>query len=305
MTTIKGNPNILLVNEIVAGRGEFIFLAETAIVSIQGVNPVTWTETNNVELDSGRFLGVSDSGTIVIGDRIANDNFKQQLTIGRKVTIESKPFTVIGILKEGSNDSTVFMPITTAWEITDVNRNVYTSIQAKVNDPEKIEEITGELEQQLRLSRKVTERNQDFTIRSSLAFQEQISGVLDTLTLFLGAIAAISLLVGAVGVANSMFTSVLEQTREIGIMKALGSTEREILELFVIESGLFGLIGGIIGVIIGTIVAFGISFFATTLVTPQLMIFAILLSTIIGIISGIIPARAASKLKPVEALRYE
>ncbi|MCH7902832.1 ABC transporter permease [archaeon] len=305
LTIIKGNPNILLVNEIVAGRGEFIFLAETVSVSIQGVNPVTWTETNNVELDSGRFLGVSDSGTIVIGDRIANDNFKQQLTIGRKVTIESKPFTVIGILKEGSNDSTVFMPLITAWEITDVNRNVYTSIQAKVNDPEKIEEITGELEQQLRLSRKVTERNQDFTIRSSLAFQEQISEVLDTLTLFLGAIAAISLLVGAVGVANSMFTSVLEQTREIGIMKALGSTEREILELFVIESGLFGLIGGLIGVIIGTIVAFGISFFATTLVTPQLMIFAILLSTIIGIISGIIPARAASKLKPVEALRYE
>ncbi|MDP2973615.1 MAG: FtsX-like permease family protein, partial [Candidatus Diapherotrites archaeon] len=113
---------------------------------------------------------------------------------------------------------------------------------------------------------------------------------------------------------NSMFTSVLEKTREIGIMKSLGSTNNEILRLFVIESGLFGLAGGIIGVVLGSIVSIGISLLGvsalgpgqfTTALPPELLIGSIFLSTIIGIVSGIMPARSASQLKPVEALRYE
>lgn len=112
-------------------------------------------------------------------------------------------------------------------------------------------------------------------------------------------------MVGAVGVANSMFTSVLEKTREIGIMKALGATEREVLELFVIESALFGFFGGVIGAVLGTIASLLLGIFATTLVSPQLIFIAILMSTLIGVFSGIWPARSASKLKPVDALRYE
>jgi putative ABC transport system permease protein len=140
---------------------------------------------------------------------------------------------------------------------------------------------------------------------------------MQTLTLFLAAIAAVSLIVGAVGVANSMFTSVLEKTREIGIMKALGATNNEVLTLFVIESGLFGLIGGIIGVVIAFLlevvldtldIGLSLGFVRGTsilIISPQLIIMAILLSTFIGIVSGLMPARNASKMRPVDALKYE
>ncbi|MDD5163875.1 MAG: FtsX-like permease family protein, partial [Candidatus ainarchaeum sp.] len=265
-------------------------------------------------------------------NRIANTMFKEPITLGRKITLEdssgnSKPFTVIGILASsgsglggGNSDSTVFMTQNSAWGIVDVNRDVFSSIQAKVDNPDNVDQITADLTSALSISRKVTGRTQDFTITSAKAIQEQVSSVADTMTLFLGGIAAISLIVGAVGVANSMFTSVLEKTREIGVLKALGSTNFEILRLFIIESGLFGLVGGIIGVILGTIASalmsgiglgFGLPGFGggtsglQTLVSPQLVIIAIALSTIIGVVSGVMPARAAAQLKPVEALRYE
>lgn len=322
-TVIRGNPKVLSVNEIVSGRGELVFLSEKTNASIQGVNPIAWKEVSNLELDSGRFLSASDLTAIVIGNRLANDTFKQPITLGRQVTVENKVFTVVGILKAsggsgfgfGGGDSTVYMPLSSAWTVTDVNKDTFSSIEAKISLPELVEQTTEELTQSLMLSRRVTERNQDFSISSAQAVQERVGEVTQTLTLFLGAIAAVSLLVGAVGIANSMFTSVLEKTREIGIMKALGSTNFEILRLFMIESGLFGLAGGIIGVALGMIVSIGISSLGiqllgaggeiTTAVPVGLIIGSIVLSTIIGIVSGIMPARAASQLKPVEALRYE
>ncbi len=323
-SVIGGNPNVQYVTEMVSGRGELVFLSESANVTINGVNPTTWKEITTLEIESGRPLSSSDLTSVVIGYRLAYETFKQPITIGRRITIEDRPFTVVGILEEsgigmgmgGGSDSAVYMSYTSAWEVTDVEKDTFSSIQAKVKDAELVEDTMDELTTSLLLSRRVIEDNQDFSISSSQAMQEQIAETTQSLTLFLGAIAAISLLVGAIGVANSMFTSVLEKTREIGILKALGATKREILRLFIIESGLFGLVGGIIGVLLGTMVSVILGALniislpmmrggATTLVTPQLVIIAIVLSTAVGIVSGIMPARAAAKLKPVEALRYE
>ncbi len=325
---IAGNPNVLYVNEIVSGRGTFYFLAGQTNATVQGVNPLTWAKISTISLSSGRLLTPSDSSGIVIGDRIANKTFKQPITLGRKVTIEDKVFTVVGILKSsgtsgfgGGSDSVVYMPYTSAWQtLDDVNVGVFSSIQVKVRDAALVDADTNAISQALIVSRRVTERTKDFTITSEQAMQEQISSVTETLTAFLGAIAAVSLLVGAIGIANSMFTSVLEKTKEIGILKALGSTNGEILKLFIIESGLFGFIGGIIGAIFGIIGSFLLSFVGirfipglgssssgglSTLVTPQLVIGAIILSTIIGMMAGFFPARSAAKLRPVDALRYE
>lgn len=324
VSVIKSNPNIGFVNKIVSGRKQAVFLSETTSTSIQGVDPLAWTSTSSLTLAAGRFLQVSDSGVAVIGNRLANSTFKQPITLGRKITVNSKPFTVVGILGSassstggfgGGGDNTIYINYRDAWEAADVNKGTYSSLQAKARDKELMQETVSSLTTALQFSRKVTERNQDFGVTSSEAIKQQIESVTQALTLFLGAIAAVSLIVGAVGVANSMFTSVLEKTHEIGIMKALGSTDAEILQLFIIESALFGFIGGAIGAAIGTGISALIPLMAggimpgmgnfTTLVTPALLISAVLLSTIIGIISGIMPARSASKLRPIEALRHE
>jgi len=141
---------------------------------------------------------------------------------------------------------------------------------------------------------------------------------MNTMSIFLAAIAAISLLVGAIGIANTMFTSVLEKTKEIGIMKAIGAKNKDILKIFLINSGLIGFVGGIGGIIlgvigsglIGSLVSSGnpggmTSMFGSTAITPWLLILSLLFSIIIGMVAGVIPAYNASKMKPVDALRYE
>ena len=142
-----------------------------------------------------------------------------------------------------------------------------------------------------------------------------MSGVTQTLSLFLSAIAAVSLLVGAIGIANTMFMSVMERTKQIGLLKAIGTSEREIMKLFLIESGIFGLVGGIVGVVFGSAISllipylgiqalgFGGDMRAT--ITTGTIFFALGFSVVIGIVSGLIPARHAAKMRPVDAIRYD
>lgn len=318
---ILSNHNVKNVNEEVSGNASLVFLAEKSNVRISGVNANAWKAMTTLELASGRFLNSSDSTAIVIGDKIANYMFKHHITIGRRVTIGGKAFTVVGILKPtGSSltgsDATVYMPYKSAWDVTNVEKNTFTSIEAQVEDTEKVDETVQEITSSLLVSRKVSESKQDFTVTSTQSMIKSINETTQTVTVFLGLIAAISLVVGGIGVANSMFTSVLEKTKIIGILKALGATNREVLILFIIESGLFGLTGGIIGAFLGALASSGLGSITgirmpmmrggvNTLVTPELLLVAILLSTSIGILAGVLPARSASKLRPVEALRYE
>jgi putative ABC transport system permease protein len=320
---IAATANVKNVNEEVSGRAQMAFLAGKSNVNITGINPNTWKSMSTLTLASGRLLNSSDSRAIVIGDRVANKMFTQPITLGRRVTIGTQTFTVVGILKAsgtgfggGGNDSAVFMPYASAWDVTDVDEGVFSTIEVQVEDVSKVSTTVTELTSALLISRRVTESKKDFTVTSAESIKEQISSVSGTLTFFLAAIAAISLIVGAIGVANSMFTSVLEKTKLIGVLKALGATNSEVLLMFVIEAGLFGLLGGFLGAILGSIASAGLASISgislpmmrgglETLVTPQLLLASIGLSTIIGIVSGIMPARAAAGLKPVEALRYE
>jgi putative ABC transport system permease protein len=145
--------------------------------------------------------------------------------------------------------------------------------------------------------------------------QETMSDVTQTMSLFLEAIAAVSLLVGSVGIANTMFTSVLEKTREIGIMKSIGAKNSDIMMIFLLNSAIIGLVGGIVGICLGTVISsllpllgmrlMGMGGEMTTVITPLLLMYAVFLAMGIGMAAGVVPAYRASKLKPVDALRYE
>jgi putative ABC transport system permease protein len=325
---IKSVTGVKFVNGIVSGRGDVSYLAESSSVSIQGVDPLAWKEMTTSELESGRYLTPGDGNVVVIGNGIANDMFKQPLLLNTQISIEGKVFRIVGILKEsggiggmGGGDNTIFMPISVARTIIeDINTNQFSSIQVKVTDSESVDEVVNSIEQKLMLSRHVTNSTKDFTITSAQAMQETISSVMETVNLFLGGIAAISLVVGAIGIVNTMFTSVMERTRQIGTLKALGTTNFEIMKLFVFESAMIGFVGGLIGVFLGFIASgiiseIGIRMIGVggragmganiTVITPQLVLFAIGFSVVIGIISGLLPARRAANLQPVEALRYE
>jgi putative ABC transport system permease protein len=325
---VKSVTGVKFVNGIVSGRGDISYLAESASVSIQGVDPLAWKEMTTSELESGRYLTSSDGNVVVIGNNIANDMFKQPLLLNTQISIEGKSFRIVGILKEsggvggmGGSDNTVFMPITAARTIIeDIGTNQFSSIQVKVTDSESADEVMNSIEQKLMLSRHVTNSTKDFTITSAQSMQETISSVMGTMNLFLTGIAAISLVVGAIGIANTMFTSVMERTRQIGTLKALGTTNFEIMKLFVFESAMIGFVGGLIGIFLGFIASGVISEMgirmmgiggrggmgtSLTAITPQLVLFAIGFSVFIGIISGLLPARRAANLQPVEALRYE
>jgi putative ABC transport system permease protein len=324
---IKSVSGVQFVDGIISERLDVTYLGQTASLSVQGVDPLAWREMTTSQLYSGRFLTPSDGNVIVIGYNIANNVFKKPLVLNTQISIEGKMFSVVGILQQsgggfgGGGDNTIIMPINTARTIiTSVTTNQFSSIQVKVADAGSVGEITNITEERLLLSRHETENTKDFSITSAQQIQGTISSVMGTLTLFLTGIAAISLLVGAIGIANTMFMSVMERTRQIGTLKALGATNFEIMKLFVFESAMIGFMGGLIGIFLGFIAAGTVSELGVrligvggrggvggslTVITPELVLFAIGFSVFIGAISGLIPARRAASLQPVEALRYE
>lgn len=324
---LKLIPNVAYIGGVVSGRGDMGYLSETASVSVQGADTKVWKHMITTELESGRYLSQGDKNAIVIGHGVADGLFKQDIQLNRQVTIEGTPFKVVGILKEskgfggGGGDRGIYMPIEMARLVLDsVGDKELNSISIKVKDANLITETEEAITNKLMLVRAVTEKTKDFSINSIKATQETISSMLNSMTLFLGAIAGISLLVGAVGIANTMFTTVLQKTKEIGIMKAVGAKNKSILSIFLLNSGMIGLTGGLIGLGIGILLSKGVpvllqaasirlggggSTTITTVVTPTLALFVTSFSMLIGLISGVIPAYRASKMNPVDALRYE
>ena len=317
---LKSVENVDIVTGTVSGRGEVYYLAEKTTVSVTGVDPVAWNEITTSTLSSGRFLGASDYNAVLVGNRLATRSFKQALSVNRIITIEGVSFKIAGILNEsggmmgGGSDSGIIMPIEAARAVLDdVGTSEFDSIIVKVDDENAVAGTMSAIDARLMLTRHVTNKTKDYSVTSSVAMQETISSTLESVTLFLGAIAAVSLLVGAVGIANTMFTTVLERTKQIGIMKAIGAKNRDIMMIFMMNSALVGLVGGIIGLVIGSVASLFVAIpmmgargmGAGNVVTPQLLIFTLSIAVGIGIVAGLVPAYRASKLRPVDALRYE
>lgn len=321
LNVVKQVPGVLYTNGMVSGRSNMIIGTETTSVSISGVDTLVWRSIVTAELEAGRYLQPGDSNAVVIGYSLAHDVFSQPITQNRQIIIGGKTFKVVGIFAQsngfGGTDNGVFMPADASRDVIteNVSRNQFTSITVKVADQSLVDEVKTDIEQKLMNSRHVNSRTQDFTVTAFASIQEQIASVTSSISMFLAAIAAVSLLVGAVGIANTMFMSVMERTRQIGLLKALGATNSEVMKLFLMESGLFGVVGGVIGVIFGILISVLVSSIGIqmmgpggsikTVVSLQLIIFSLVFSTLVGVISGIVPARNAAKMNPVDALRFE
>jgi len=269
----------------------------------------------NFEAEEGRLLQKEDQGKVMLGNHFLDtDDFEKPLRVGKNVLVNGKSFEVIGFLEHSSTfqlNSVVFMNSEDLIDLLDVE-DEYDLFVVQVRDKDQIENVAEEIERKLRNDRDEKISEETFTVQTPLQTLSAITTILSIINLIVVGIAAISLLVGGIGIANTMYTSVLERTSEIGIMKAVGAQNRDILYIFLIESGLLGLVGGIVGAIVGL----GISLFISNIanqalgadlfrvaVSYPLLIGAVLFSFIVGIISGVFPARQASKLNVVEALR--
>jgi len=323
INVIKQVPGVLYVNGMVSGRSDIILGTEKTSVSITGVDPVVWRSMVTTQLEAGRYLQPGDSNAVIIGYSLAHETFLQPITLNRPITIGGKTFKVVGIFVQsgggfgGGGDNAVYMSADYTRDVitTNISRNTFSSIMVKVTDPNLANQVAADIVTKLMPSRHVNPRTRDFTVTEFAVIQQQITSVVQTISLFLAAIAAVSLLVGAVGIANTMFMSVMERTRQIGLLKALGATDGEVMKLFLMESGLFGLVGGVIGIITGVSISVIISVVGlraigpggtmNAVVSPQLLVFALAFSIFVGIISGVAPARSAAKMNPVDALRFE
>jgi len=323
---IKGAEGVEYVQGIITGsRVEFEYLSESVSLNVEGIDPKVWDQMTTSTIESGRSLNYGDSNNIVIGSSVAT-MFDQTLTVNTQVKIEDKTYKIAGILSQagtggfGGDDRAVFMTHDAARELNeDIDSDEYSSIEVKITDTDYVDDTIKNIEDMLYYSRLVDEDSRDFTISSSTGMVDTITSTMQTLSFFLIGIAAISLVVGAIGIANTMFMSVLERTHLIGMLKSLGTRNSEIMKLFLVESGIIGFMGGIMGILLGLILIgfisnMGVSFMgmggrmggATTsvaIITSELLLFALAFSTIIGIISGLIPARQAAKLQVVDAMR--
>jgi putative ABC transport system permease protein len=314
---VQGIPNVKYVEGMVSGRTEVYYLGEKAQLSVTGVDSSVWQYVTTSKLAAGRMLSPSDTGVVVIGTRIFNGTFKQPININRQLDIEGKSFKIVGILQDGEENNNIFMPIHDARQtIPAVSNTSFNSVVVKVASVDAIDQVMADADARLTISRHVANKKKDYTLTSSKAQAQRFSDVTSTMTIFLAAIAAVSLIVGAVGIANTMFTAVLEKTREIGIMKAIGAKNRDIMLVFMLNAAMVGFVGGLIGITLGSAISLllpslGIRLIGaggggdiTTALTPGLLIGSLLLAIGLGVVSGVIPAYRASKLRPVDALRY-
>jgi putative ABC transport system permease protein len=283
-----------------AGRNKTIQVAGVGYQypEIRNQYPTQGTFFNSSQQEAGKKV-------IALGKTVADELFGNENPVGKRVTLVDNKFTVVGVLEEKGAfggvdmDSQVFIPFTTAMTTFDMDKVQYFWVQAKDDIP--IEEVKEEIETILLR----TLKEDDFSVLDTGSLISVVAQVLGVLTIALAGIAAISLIVGGIGIMNIMLVSVTERTKEIGLRKAVGATPKIIMVQFLIESVVLSVSGGIIGIILGAAGSLAMRSFLPTTVSFWSVLLAFSVSVIIGVIFGVLPAGRAAKLNPIQALRYE
>ncbi|NOQ55874.1 MAG: FtsX-like permease family protein [Nanohaloarchaea archaeon] len=305
---------------VIIRTGRVKYKEETESVSIFGIAPDEETKRFIEKVDfflieEGRQFKSIDNDVAILGSNIASDRFDRAIVVGEKIIVENKEFKVIGIQKKSGSpmhDNMVRITTDSAQELFDLKETEEVSmIFAKVKvgiDPLIVAE---DVKKALRKDHNVKVGEEDFTVTTAQQLIEGFNNILLVIQAVLVGIAAISLVVGGIGITNTMYTSVVERTREIGIMKSVGAKNSDIISIFLMESALLGFFGGILGVIIGLSVSKGIEIMAVyagvTVLKAyfgiELVIGALIFSMVIGTLSGVLPAKGAAEMNPVDALR--
>lgn len=267
------------------------------------------------EAEQGKLLEEGDSGKILLGSNFLEDeDFGKKFSVGKTVKIEGETFEIGGILKKTGSfqlNSIVVIANDDLEKLLDIE-DEWDLIAVQVEDRDEIESVGKEIERKLRRDRNEKIGEETFSVETPLQSLSAVNNILNIINALVIGIAMLSLVVGGVGISNTMYTSVVERTKEIGIMKSVGAKNSDILWVFLIEAGLLGLVGGVVGALIGLFGAIGISNLANSSlggdlfivsVSYPLLLGAIGFSFLIGIVSGVLPALQASRLSPVEALR--
>jgi putative ABC transport system permease protein len=317
-------PSVLAVAPILQSSLEVAGGGEKTTTNVTGVTP-SYADVRNYKVTEGEFITedqiLGRASVALIGPETADKLFgRREGLVGESIRIAGQPFRITGVLEAkgggsfGSQDDVVFVPFTTA-QARLIRRNNPSRVDlifVQAASAEEVRSANDQVAQILRARHRTEIGKDDFTIFSQQDFIQTASTITGVLTIFLGGIAAISLLVGGIGIMNIMLVSVAERTREIGLRKALGARRRDILIQFLTESSLLSLIGGLIGILFGYLIALAVGQVATATgnsFTPSVGLSAILLATIfstaVGLFFGIYPANRAAALEPVEALRYE
>ncbi len=317
-------PSVAGVAPVLQGSGTVTFAGETAVTNLSGVTP-SYSPVRNLNVSEGEFIReehiLGQASVILLGPDVADKLFgRTEGLVGETVRIEGQPFRVIGILesKGGSGfsneDDRVLVPLSTAQSrlLRRSTRDRVDLLLVQAISAQAVPQAAEEVAQILRTRHRTQIGADDFTILTQQDFLDTARTITSVLTIFLGGIAAISLLVGGIGIMNIMLVSVTERTREIGLRKALGARRMDILVQFLTESSVLSLIGGLVGIGLGWTISFIVGQIAAANnadITPAIgldtVLLATLFSTAVGLFFGLYPANRAAGLEPVEALRYE
>ena len=317
-------PDVVDVAPEITRSGQVVYGKKNSTTSISGVTP-SYSSVRNFSVELGSFVTQQDldngSRVAILGQTVAEDLFGSEIyPIDQRITINKIPFRVIGVLEEkggtgfGDQDDIVLIPLTTAVKRVFKSKTIrgeypVSVIYTQIASEDRIDDAIDDISELLRDRHNITYRDDDdFRVINQAEILDIFGNITGVLTIFLGAIAAISLLVGGIGIMNIMLVSVTERTREIGIRKAIGAKRRDILMQFLVEATVLSLVGGLIGIALGYAGAQIVGKLAPDL-TPVVTTDSVLLATgfaaAVGLFFGIYPATRAASLNPIEALRYE
>lgn len=319
--SLKTIPHITAVTGYNKAVKPIVYRNKKRETTINGVF-ASYPDVEDAVIQEGRFFNEADDASlqkvVVVGSQVRKELFENEPPLGKQIKIENQSFRVIGVFKErgasgfASNDTQVFIPLHTMQKLI-IGQNHLAMGRVKVDTAANIAEAVANIENTLRTRHGITNpADDDFIVASQEQGLKTLMRVTGSIKLFLAAIAFIALIVGGIGIMNVMYIAVTERTREIGLRKALGARQKDILKQFLIEAIVITGVGGLIGILLGVIVSLVIAVIIQSLnyswdyiVTLDSVLYASLIIAGIGIIFGFDPARRAAKLNAIESLRYE